>query len=165
MNTLDIIILVLFIPGIIRGISKGFIEQTLSLLGIVLSVYLAYHYHGAVYTWLAAHFEISETVLHVVGFAIVLAAVLIVVLLIANLITSVIEKASLGWINRALGVALSLVVTALILAVLIILFDTVNTHFGLVKGPFLQESLLYGHLKDLGYTVFPFLQKWLTVAS
>ena len=165
MNILDIIILVLFIPGIIRGLSKGFVEQTLSLLGIVLSVYLAYHYHGSVYTWLAAHFEISETVLHVVGFAIVLAGVLIVILLIANLITAVVEKASMGWLNRALGVALSIVVTSFILAVLIILFDTVNVKFGLVKSPVLQDSLLYGALKDFGYFVFPYLKGLVTIAS
>ena len=165
MNILDIVILVLFIPGIIRGLSKGFVEQTLSLLGIVLSVYLAYHYHGSVYTWLAAHFEISETVLHVVGFAIVLAGVLIVILLIANLITAVVEKASMGWLNRALGVALSIVVTSFILAVLIILFDTVNVKFGLVKSPVLQESLLYGALKDFGYFVFPYLKGLVTIAS
>ena len=165
MNILDIVILVLFIPGVIRGLSKGFVEQTLSLLGIVLSVYLAYHYHGSVYTWLAAHFEISETVLHVVGFAIVLAGVLIVILLIANLITAVVEKASMGWLNRALGVALSIVVTSFILAVLIILFDTVNVKFGLVKSPVLQDSLLYGALKDFGYFVFPYLKGLVTIAS
>ena len=158
MNTLDIVILILFIPGIIRGLSKGFVEQTLSLLGIILSVYLAYHYHGSIYTWLSAHFEISETVLHIVGFAIVLAGVLIVILLLANLITAVVEKASLGWLNRGLGVVLSIIVTALVLSVIIILFDMINIKFGLVKSPILQDSLLYGALKDLGYTIFPYLK-------
>ena len=165
MNILDIVILVLFIPGIIRGLSKGFIEQTLSLVGIVLSVYLAYHYHGSVYTWLAAHFEISETVLHVVGFCIVLAGVLIVILLIANLITAVVDKASLGWLNRVLGVVLSVVVTSLVLSVIIILFDTVNVKLGLVKSPVLQDSLLYGALKDLGYTIFPYMKGLIPIAS
>ena len=31
MNVLDIVILLLFLPGIIRGLSKGFIEQAVSL--------------------------------------------------------------------------------------------------------------------------------------
>ncbi len=158
MNTLDIFILILFVPGIVRGLSKGFVEQTLSLLGIILSVYMAYHYHGSVYTWLSAHFEISQTVLHIVGFAIVLAGVLIVILLLANLITAVVEKASLGWLNRSLGVVLSIVVTALVLSVIILLFNMVNVKFGLVKSPILQDSLLYGALKDLGNTIFPYLK-------
>ena len=165
MNTLDIVILVLFVPGIIRGLSKGCIEQTLSLLGIILSVYLAYHYHGSVYTWLAAHFEMSETVLQVAGFAIVLAAVLIVVLLITNLFTAVIEKASLGWLNRVLGVALSIVVTALVLSLIVILVETVNARFGLIKGSILQDSLLYGRLRDFGYLIFPYLKEWLHLGT
>ena len=158
MNTLDIFILILFVPGIVRGLSKGFVEQTLSLLGIILSVYMAYHYHGSVYTWLSAHFEISQTVLHIVGFAIVLAGVLIVILLLANLITTVVEKASLGWLNRSLGVVLSIIVTALVLSIIILLFNMVNVKFGLVKSPILQDSLLYGALKDLGNTIFPYLK-------
>ena len=158
MNTLDIFILILFVPGIVRGLSKGFVEQPLSLLGIILSVYMAYHYHGSVYTWLSAHFEISQTVLHIVGFAIVLAGVLIVILLLANLITTVVEKASLGWLNRSLGVVLSIIVTALVLSVIILLFNMVNVKFGLVKSPILQDSLLYGALKDLGNTIFPYLK-------
>ncbi len=158
MNTLDIFILILFVPGIVRGLSKGFVEQTLSLLGIILSVYMAYHYHGSVYTWLSAHFEISQTVLHIVGFAIVLAGVLIVILLLANLITAVVEIASLGWLNRSLVVVLSIIVTALVLSVIILLFNMVNVKFGLVKSPILQDSLLYGALKDLGNTIFPYLK-------
>lgn len=158
MNTLDIFILILFVPGIVRGLSKGFVEQTLSLLGIILSVYMAYHYHGSVYTCLSAHFEISQTVLHIVGFAIVLAGVLIVILLLANLITAVVEKASLGWLNRSLGVVLSIIVTALVLSIIILLFNMVNVKFGLVKSPILQDSLLYGALKDLGNTIFPYLK-------
>ena len=119
---------------------------------------MAYHYHGSVYTWLSAHFEISQTVLHIVGFAIVLAGVLIVILLLANLITTVVEKASLGWLNRSLGVVLSIIVTALVLSVIILLFNMVNVKFGLVKSPILQDSLLYGALKDLGNTIFPYLK-------
>ena len=165
MNTLDIFILILFVPGIVRGLSKGFVEQTLSLLGIILSVYMAYHYHGSVYTWLSAHFEISQTVLHIVGFAIVLAGVLIVILLLANLITTVVEKASLGWLNRSLGVVLSIIVTALVLSVIILLFNMVNVKFGLVKSPILQDSLLYGALKDFGYLSFPYLKQLLAIAS
>ena len=41
MNVLDIIILLLFLPGIIRGLTKGLIEQAVSLAGIVASVWAA----------------------------------------------------------------------------------------------------------------------------
>ena len=63
MTTLDIILLVCFIPGIIRGISKGFLEQALALAGIVLSVWAAFHFSNLVSGWLRPFLSVSETVL------------------------------------------------------------------------------------------------------
>lgn len=165
MNTLDIVILILFIPGIIRGLSKGFLEQAISLAGIVLSVYLAYKFSGAVCLKLKEYITVSETVLNVLAFVIVLVGVLLIVLFVAKLITTVAEKASLGWLNKTLGMVFSIGTSALLIALLIILFDTVNVKFELVKGPILDNSLLYGPLKDLGYLVFPYLKQLLAMAS
>ncbi len=165
MNTLDIVLLILFIPGIIRGMSKGFIEQAITLVGIVISVYLAFKFSGAACDWLKNYITVSETVLNVLGFAAVLVAVLLIVLFFAKLITAAVEKASLGWLNKVLGLVFSLAVSALLIAIVIILFDTVNLKFGLVKSPVLQESLLYGALKDFGYFAFPYLKQLIAMAS
>lgn len=165
MNLLDIILLILLIPGVIRGISKGFLEQVVSLAGIVLSVYMAYHFSEPVCTWLAQYITVSDTVLHVIGFAVMLVGVLIIVMFFAKLLTKVADMASMGWINRVLGFVFSLAVSAVILSILIILFDTVNTKFELVKSPVLTDSVLYGHLKDLGYLIFPYLKQLLTLGQ
>jgi membrane protein required for colicin V production len=165
MNTLDIILLILFIPGIVRGMSKGFIEQAISLVGIVLSVYLAFKFSGVACNWLKNYITVSETLLNVLGFAALLVGVLLVVMFIAKLITAAVEKASLGWLNKVLGLVFSIAVSALVIGLLIILFDSVNVKFGLVKSPVLQESLLYGALKDFGYFVFPYLKGLISSVS
>ena len=87
MNALDIVILLLFIPGIIRGISKGFIEQAVSLAGIVASVWMAFKFSSLVSEKLSAYINVSDTVLKIVSFIIILIVVSIVVLLIAKLLT------------------------------------------------------------------------------
>jgi membrane protein required for colicin V production len=165
MNLLDIILLVLLIPGTIRGISKGFLEQAVTLAGIVLAVYLAYHFSEPVCTWLDQYINVPETALHVVGFIVMLLGVLIVVMCIAKVLTHVADMASMGWLNRALGFVFSIAVSALILSIGIILFDTLNAKFELVKTPILNDSVLYGHLRDLGYLVFPYLKKLLTLGQ
>lgn len=165
MNLLDIILLILLIPGAIRGVAKGFLEQAVSLAGIVLSVYIAYHFSEPVCTWLAQYITVSDTVLHVIGFAVLLLAVLLIVMFFAKLLTRVADMASLGWFNRVLGFVFSLAVSVLIICILIILFDTVNTKFELVKTPILTDSVLYGPLKDLGYFVFPYLKQLLTLGQ
>ena len=165
MNGLDIALLLLFIPGVIRGLSKGFLEQAISLVGVVASVWLPFHFSALACEKLKAYITVSETVLNVLGFVVVLLAALIGVILIAKLVTKVAEMASLGWLNKALGLVFALTTTALILGTLIILFDTVNVKFELVNNALLEESVLYGPLKQLGYFVFPYLKQLLMMAS
>ena len=97
----------------------------------------------------------------ILAFAIVLVGISVGALLLAKLLTKLFEVAMLGWLNKLLGVAFGLLVTALILGVVIVLFDTVNIRFGLVKGDILDNSLLYGAVKDFAYFVFPYLKELL----
>ena len=158
MATLDIILLVCFLPGIIRGLSKGFLEQALALVGIVLSVWAAFHFSSVVSTWLQPYLSVSETVLNVISFALILVAISLAVLLIAKLLTKVVELAMLGWLDKTLGLVLALAVNALVIGVFIILFDTLNQKFGFVKPETLDASIVYTSLRDLCYLVFPYLK-------
>ena len=160
MATLDIILLCCFIPGIIRGLSKGFLEQALALAGIVLSVWAAFHFSSLVCTWLKPYVSISETMLNVVSFALILVVISLAVLLVAKLLTKVAELAMLGWLNKILGLVFALAVNALIIGVFIVLFDTINTKFELVKPDVLDASIVYTSLRDLSYLVFPYLKSF-----
>ena len=158
MAILDIILLICFIPGIIRGISKGFLEQALSLVGIVLSVWAAFKFSALVCGWLKPYLSLSETTLNVVAFALILVAVCLVVLIVAKLLTKVLEMSMLGWLDKILGLVFALVVNALLLGVFIILFDTLNLKFGFVKPEVLDGSVVYTTLRDFCYLVFPYLK-------
>ena len=158
MTTLDIILLVCFIPGIIRGISKGFLEQALALAGIVLSVWAAFHFSNLVSGWLRPFLSVSETVLGVISFAAILIAVSIAVLLVARLLTKILDMAMLGWVNKLLGLVFALTENALAIGLLIILFDTLNLKFGFVKPETLDGSIVYCTLRDLCYLIFPYLK-------
>ena len=160
MATLDIILLCCFIPGIIRGISKGFLEQALALGGIVLSVWAAFRFSTLVCAWLKPYVELSETTLNVISFALILVVVSLLVYLVAKLLTKVAEIAMLGWLNKTLGLVFALAVNALVIGVFIILFDTINTKFGLVKPEVLDASVVYTSLRDLSYIVFPYLKSF-----
>ena len=160
MATLDIILLCCFIPGIIRGISKGFLEQALALAGIVLSVWAAFRFSSLVCTWLKPYVEVSEATLNVISFALILVAISLLVFLVAKLLTKVAELAMLGWLDKTLGLVFALAVNALVIGVFIILFDTINAKFGLVKPEVLDGSIVYTSLRDLSYLVFPYLKSF-----
>ncbi len=165
MNTLDIIILICFLPGIIRGLSKGFLEQAVSLVGMVLSVWCAFKLRGVVCEAIAPHLEMSETLLNVVAFALILIGVSVLALIVAKLFTKLVELMMLGWINRLLGALTSCLVTLVVLGVVIVLFDTVNVKFGLVNSPLLSESVLYEGIKNLANLAFPYMKQLLMLQS
>ena len=159
MTTLDIVLLVCFIPGIIRGISKGFLEQALALGGIILSVWAAFKFSSALCVWLEPRIGLTGTVLNVVSFALILVVVSLAVLLLAKLLTKMVEMATLGWVNRLLGLVFALVVNALLIGLAIILFDTLNQKFALVQAETLDASVVYRALRDFSYFVFPYLKQ------
>ena len=160
MATLDIILLVCFLPGIIRGLSKGFLEQALALVGIVLSVWAAFRFSGLVATWLKPYVDFSETTVNVIAFALILIVMSLVVLLVAKLLTKVVEMAMMGWLDKLLGLVVALAVNALVIGVFIVLFDTINVKFNLVKPEVLDGSVVYTALRDLCYLVFPYLKSF-----
>ena len=160
MATLDIILLICFLPGIIRGISKGFLEQALALIGIVVSVWAASRFSGLVAAWIKPYVDFSETTLNVIAFALILVAMSLLVLIVSKLLTKVVELAMLGWVNKLLGLVFALAVNALVIGVFIFLFETVNTKFNLVKPEVLDGSIVYTTLRDLCYLVFPHLKSF-----
>lgn len=159
MNTLDIVILLLFIPGIVRGISKGFLEQIISLAGIVASVWLAYKFSTLVAGYIKNYLSVSDGVLNVISYVLIIIITLLLVIIVAKIATKVADMASLGWLNRLMGVVFSILTSAVIIGLLVIIFDTINQRFQLVTSPVLQDSVLYGHLRDLGDMVFPYLKQ------
>ena len=162
MQTLDIILILLFIPGIIRGLTKGFLEQAVAIAGVFVSAWASFKFSGMACTWLKPYLPtVSDTVLGVIAFILVLGLCLILTILLAKLLTKIVEMALLGWLNRVLGLVGALLVSALVIGIGIVLFDTVNVKFSLVEESTLRQSVLYGPLKDFGYFVFPYLKELL----
>ena len=159
MATLDILLLVCFVPGLIRGFSKGFLEQALALGGIVLSVWAAFRFSSLVCGRLRPYLDVSDTLLSVIAFAAILVVTSLAVVLLAKLLTKVLEIAMLGWLNKTLGLAFALAANALVIGVVIVLFDTLNVKFGLVKPEILDGSVVYTALRDISYFVFPYLRE------
>ena len=161
MSTPDIIILLCFLPALIRGVMKGFIEQAVALVSLVLGAWLAFKFSTVVGEWLQPFFKVSETVMHVISFAVIMIAVVLVLFVIGKLLTGISKIVMLGWLDRLLGLVFALLIAGLMVGIGIILFDTLNAKFELVDNAVLDEAVLYSPLRDIAYTVFPYLKELL----
>lgn len=161
MSTPDIIILICFIPAIIRGLQKGFIEQVIALVSIVVGAWLAFHFSSSISEWLQPYLELSGTVLNVVSFALIVIVVVLVLFLLGRMLTKIVKLVLLGWLDKLLGIVFSLLKAALLISLVIILFDTLNLKFEFIHQDILDDAVLYNPIKDLGYTIFPYLKSLL----
>ena len=161
MSTPDIIILICFLPAVISGIMKGFIQQVIALVSLLLGAWLAFKFSNVVGEWLQPYFEVSETVMHVISFAVIMVAVVLVLFVLGKVLTGVTRLVMLGWLDRLLGLVFALLIAGLLIGIGIVLFDTLNAKFELVDNALLEESVLYSPIRDIAYTVFPYLKELL----
>ena len=161
MSTPDIIILICFLPAVISGIKNGFIEQVVALVSLVLGAWLAFKFSNVVGEWLKPYMEVSETVLHVISFAVIMIAVVLVLFVLGKILTGLTKLVMLGWLDRLLGLVFALLIAGLFIGIGIILFDTLNVKFGFVDEAVLDKAVLYGPIRDIAYMVFPYLKELL----
>ncbi len=161
MNTVDIILLICFIPALVQGFRKGFISQIIAIISIILGAWLSFRFASEVSVWLAQYITGSEQILKIIAFALILTAVIIGLALLGKLLESTFELVMLGWLNKLLGAAFSLIKAGLLIGLAIMVFCSLNNTFSLVSEEVLKESVLFPPLKDLAYTVFPYLKELL----
>lgn len=162
MGILDIVLLLCFIPAIIRGLSKGLISEVISLVSIILGAWLAFKFSGLLSTWLADYLQLEPKTLHILAFAIIVILTVLLLYWLGQLLTKVVKIATLGWINRLLGMVIGILKVALILGLIIVTFEGINDKWNLVKPEVLDETVVYNALKDFAHTVFPYLKTLVT---
>ena len=107
---------------------------------------------------MAQYIQGPEQVLKITAFALIFIAVIAAMTLLGKLIEGTVKLIMLGWLNRLLGVVLSLVKAGLIVGLVIMAFCSLNNTFNLVDEEMLNQSVLFPPLKNMAYTIFPYLK-------
>jgi len=159
MGTLDIIILVCFLPAIYIGIKKGLIVQLLAIVSIVFGAWLSFHFAEQLSAWAAGWLQIPDAVRKVLAFIVIFAATSAALSLLGRIIQKTIKIALMGWLDRVLGLAFAIINCLLIVGLIIIAFNNINAHLNLVSQDVLDQSVLYNPIKDIAYSVFPYFKE------
>ncbi len=159
MSIIDIIILVAFIPAVIKGIRDGFVRQTTAILGLFMGVWIAYRFSNLLAIWLGKWAATPESITKIVAFVVILIIVMILINLIGKLLENVIKVVMLGWLNKLLGVLIAFLLTAIILGIIISLINYINTSwFTILSKKLIDDSTLYTPLSNFTNSLFPYLK-------
>lgn len=156
MSGLDIVFSVLLLIGFVRGAMKGFVMELSGLFGFVVSVYVAKYYSG-ISLFLLEFVGVGKEISPIFSFLVTFLLCMTAVWFLARLLSKFCSAISLGWLNKLLGGTFSIVKYALVISVLINLFDLANKRLELVHNGQSPESKLYSPLKSFAPTVLPYI--------
>ena len=167
MQVLDIILLVLCIPGIIRGAVKGLVTQIVSLVSVFVGAIVAGRFAPDLTQIAMLQFGSEERVTYILCFIVIFLACALVMALVGYIITKLFKAATLGWLNRLLGAVFAIFTTALVLGLLISAFEGLNESWNLVEPEKLEGYKVYPMLKEFSSAILPqlklFFSQWMSV--
>jgi len=152
---IDIIILLCLGWGAYKGFRKGFIIQSFVILALTLAIWGGFAFAGRLEPFMQNHLKMNELVCSIVSFILVFVLIIILVYTSGYLVSKVADAATLGLINRLAGAAFGIFANALILSVIILLFNRVNDKKDFIKHETLEKTYLYDPVGKVAPAIFP----------
>ena len=148
MQTMDIIIAVLLVIGLVSGLRDGLVKQVAGLVGLVAGLLLGRTFYLPVGEWMTTTFGMSDKVAHITAFILILVVVPLLLNLAGWLVSKLLSAICLGWINRLLGSLVGVLKFALLAGVLFTGIEFFDKHDMLVSKEKKESSVLYYPIYD-----------------
>lgn len=143
MQTIDVIIAVLLVIGLVGGLRDGAVKQVAGLAGLVGGLLIGRAFYMPVGEWLTATFGMSAEVAHVTAFILILVVVPLLFSMIGWLVSKILHAICLGWVNRLLGAAVGVLKYALFVGVIITGIEFFDKNDALISESNKEASVLY----------------------
>ena len=155
MNVLDIVLAALILFGLIRGLMKGFFVEIASVTALIVGIYGAIYFSDYAGAFLENRVSWDEKYINITAFAITFVILVLAIALAGKALTKLADFAALGILNKILGALFGALKIALILSVILIVFDKANKSIPFVNDKELESSVLYHPVKSLIPMIFP----------
>lgn len=155
MSVLDIVLASLLLFGLVRGFMKGLFVEVASLVALVAGVYGAIHFSNYAATFIDENSQWNEKTVNITAFAITFVIIVLVIALAGKALTKLADFAALGILNKILGGIFGALKIGLILSVILIVFDSLNSTLPFTDEKSLEDSILYEPIKSFAPSIFP----------
>ena len=143
MQTIDIIIAVLLVIGLISGLRDGLVKQVAGLAGLIGGLLLGRAFYMPLGEWIGSTLSISAEAAHIAAFITILIAVPLLFSLAGWLVSKFLSAICLGWINRLLGGLVGVLKFALFVGIVITGIEFFDKHDAIVSKEKKEDSKLY----------------------
>ncbi|MEM8488791.1 MAG: CvpA family protein [Bacteroidota bacterium] len=146
MHTIDLIILVVVLIGLVRGIMTGGIRQVLSFTGIFLAFIVAARTSDGLGRRIAEGIGISESLAPIVGFAVIFLIIQGLAYGLARMLEKFLETIKLGALDKILGGGIGVFKASLMVSLVLFL----GGYVGIPNKETREASVFYN-------TVYPIM--------
>lgn len=153
MNVFDIILGLPLLFAAYKGFREGVVVQLGGIAGIILGIFVAFRYGMAVGGW----FGLDGVAARVAGFLIIILAFILCLALVGRLVKGIFRIAGLGALDSLGGVVLGVLKMGLLLSVLLIAFEALNSQQKWVAEERTESSVLYKPVRSVAGMVFPYV--------
>ena len=154
-NSIDIVISIILIYGIIRGFYRGLFLEISSLIGLILGLYCAINFNPIISKYLKEFVSIEENYITIISFIITLIIVIVLLNLIAKSLTKLANAIALGLVNKIAGAFFGLIKYFIICMVFVLVFDKINSTVKIVDELTILNSVFYPYIRYINQELFP----------
>lgn len=149
--------MILLIPiglGFVFGLFKGLIKEITSLAAIVLGIYGAKLLAPYISDLLVGSFHFSPKTALPMSYLVLFVAIAIGLLMLAKSLEKIFDSMSLGGLNKFFGGIFGALKYALILSILLIVFNAVDSRISIISSETKAKSIVYKPLMKLAPTLW-----------
>lgn len=157
MNWLDAIIVVILILSLVTGFINGLVKEVASLAALILGIWGAIRFSTFTAEKLYDYFDMTGHYVGVIAFLITFGLIVVVIHFIGILADKIINAASLGFINRLLGIAFGLIKSVLIMSVFFVVLNAIDARRSFLPKKTIEESKFYNPISDIAPAIFPII--------
>lgn len=155
MNTIDIVLALILLYGLVRGFFRGLLAEVASLVGIFLGIYGAIHFSNLLADFFSEKMGWDTQYVNLIAFAITFILILFLISLAGRVLTKIAGFAALGLVNKFLGGAFGLIKVAFLASVVIMFFKAANEEIDIVSEESLEQSVLYEPIESIAPIFLP----------
>lgn len=162
MNYIDLVLGILLIIAAIQGFRKGFIIELASLAALILGIWGGIKFSDLTASFITKHTGYQSEHLGAIAFFVTFIVIVILIHLMGKMLDSIVKAVFLGFLNRLAGIIFGVLKTAIILSILLLLFDNIDENVHILPAKQKETSKIYMPMKQIVPTLFPFIKLWNT---
>jgi len=160
MNYIDIVLGILLVLAAINGFRKGLVVEVASIAALILGIWGAIEFSYITSDFLVEQFDLQTAHLNIISFVLTFVVIVVLVHIVGNVVNKMLEAVMLGFVNKLAGLVFGLLKAALILSVVLVVFNKIDEGVHILPEDTKAESSMYEPIRSFAPMLFPFVESW-----